>query len=248
MPKYTLLEMTQSILSDMDSDEVNSISDTIESLQVVQIIKDTFYNIVGTKHLPNQDSLFSLTPAADTDFPTHFTIPDNVLKVEWIRYDSRGTVGAKKAYTDMTYKTQAEFIDLVHSRDSTDSSVQTVTESSVDLFIKNDIAPSFYTSFDDSTLIFDAFDSDIDTTLQASKLISFGETEATWSTTNSFTPAMPTRGFQYLLAEAKSNCFIKLKQEASQKDEIESRRQRNKLSRAKNTTGSSDFFPNYGRK
>jgi len=33
--KYTLLKMVQLILSAMDSDEVNGISDTVESLQVV---------------------------------------------------------------------------------------------------------------------------------------------------------------------------------------------------------------------
>jgi hypothetical protein len=32
MPKLTILDMTQDILSDMESDEVNSINDTVESL------------------------------------------------------------------------------------------------------------------------------------------------------------------------------------------------------------------------
>jgi hypothetical protein len=47
MAKMTLLEMTQDILSDMDSDEVNSINDSVESLQVAQIIKTTYFNIVN---------------------------------------------------------------------------------------------------------------------------------------------------------------------------------------------------------
>ena len=42
MPKMSLLEMTQDILSDMDSDEVNSINDSVESLQVLGIIKNTY--------------------------------------------------------------------------------------------------------------------------------------------------------------------------------------------------------------
>jgi len=36
--KSTVLDMTQSILSGLGSDEVNSISDTTESLQVAEVI------------------------------------------------------------------------------------------------------------------------------------------------------------------------------------------------------------------
>ena len=46
MAKLTLLEMTQDIMSDMDSDEINSINDSVEALQVAQIIKTTYYNII----------------------------------------------------------------------------------------------------------------------------------------------------------------------------------------------------------
>ena len=51
MPKLTLLDMTQDILSDIDSDEVNSISDTPDSLQVAGIIKSSFYDMIDIKEL-----------------------------------------------------------------------------------------------------------------------------------------------------------------------------------------------------
>ena len=41
--KKNLLEIVQNILSDMDSQEVNSISDSIEAMQVAQIVETTFY-------------------------------------------------------------------------------------------------------------------------------------------------------------------------------------------------------------
>ena len=53
--KYTLLEMTQDILSNMSSDEVNSISDTPESLQVATIIKQKYYDIVSRGDLPEHN-------------------------------------------------------------------------------------------------------------------------------------------------------------------------------------------------
>ncbi len=41
--RRTLLDMVQEILSDMDSDEVESIDDTVEAEQVVSILKSTYY-------------------------------------------------------------------------------------------------------------------------------------------------------------------------------------------------------------
>lgn len=40
--RKTLLEMVQDILSEMDSDEVNSINDTVEAEQVATIIKNCY--------------------------------------------------------------------------------------------------------------------------------------------------------------------------------------------------------------
>ena len=39
--KMTLLEMVQNILSDMDSEEINSLSDSNEAEQVALVIKTT---------------------------------------------------------------------------------------------------------------------------------------------------------------------------------------------------------------
>ena len=39
--KTTLLQIVQSILSDMDSEEVNSISDTTEAQQIASVVEDT---------------------------------------------------------------------------------------------------------------------------------------------------------------------------------------------------------------
>ncbi len=47
--KYTLLEIVQEILSDMDSDEVNSIDDTTESEQVATIVKSTYLSMMLTE-------------------------------------------------------------------------------------------------------------------------------------------------------------------------------------------------------
>jgi hypothetical protein len=43
MRKMTLLEMVQNIASALETDEVSSISDTVESLEIAEEIKTTFY-------------------------------------------------------------------------------------------------------------------------------------------------------------------------------------------------------------
>ena len=46
MAKLTVLEIVQNILSDLNSEEVNSISDTIEADQVAEIVKTTYLDLV----------------------------------------------------------------------------------------------------------------------------------------------------------------------------------------------------------
>ena len=56
--KLTLLEMVQDILSSMDSDEVNSITDSTEALQVARIIRDSYIEI--TDRLEAEEMLWDI--------------------------------------------------------------------------------------------------------------------------------------------------------------------------------------------
>jgi len=51
--KRTLLDMVQEILSDIDSDEIESIDDTVESEQVVSILKSTYYAMMSNRDWPH---------------------------------------------------------------------------------------------------------------------------------------------------------------------------------------------------
>src|SRR6185503_3238247 len=89
MAKYTLLKMTQLILSSMDSDEINSIGDTTEAQQVVDIIETTFDHLSSTMSLPEHYDLFELDAAADATRPTLMYVPDEVERIVWVQYDNR---------------------------------------------------------------------------------------------------------------------------------------------------------------
>ena len=85
MAKLTLLQMTQDILNDMDSDPVNSIDDTDESIQVAQIVKTTYFNITSQRDWPFLRTLSALTGLGDTNNPTKMQIPTTSNKIHSIK-------------------------------------------------------------------------------------------------------------------------------------------------------------------
>ena len=91
----TLLEMVQSIMSSMDSDSVNSISDTDESLQVAGYLKDSYYELISGLDLPNTFTIFQLNSSGDPLKPTLMTLPSGYSNIQWLRYN-------KQALNDVT--------------------------------------------------------------------------------------------------------------------------------------------------
>lgn len=82
----TLLDMTQNVLSRMSSDEVNSISDTTESLQVANIIKNKYFDIINRVPLPEHEQLIQLSPSLDEASPVLMYVPDGIADLKWLKY------------------------------------------------------------------------------------------------------------------------------------------------------------------
>ena len=248
MAKKTLLDLTQAILNDMDGDEVNSISDTIESQQVAQIIRDTFDEIIASRSWPHLNRLISLTPQGASR-PTHMDTGETWVYMDFIKYNVRTQSATKDNFESLHYMEPADFINLVNQRDSSNSTVDTITDpSGIPLFIINDDRPRYWTTFDDEVIVFDSYDSQVETNLQESKFQCYGNVEPTWTHAYEFVPDLPAKAFPYLLAEAKSVAFNALMQVGNQKAEQQSRRQRVWLSREKWRNGQGMQFPDYGRK
>lgn len=95
MAQFTVLQMVQNILSSLDSDEVNSIGDTIESRQIAQILQNKYYDMTARGALPEHTQLVQLQPSTDPFKPNLMIIPQEITKVEWIKYfDSNPADGA----------------------------------------------------------------------------------------------------------------------------------------------------------
>lgn len=250
--KSTLLDMTQNILSAMSSDEVNSISDTTESLQVAEILKTCFFNILSRSELTSDETPFQLDDSGDITKPVLMYKPENVDKLEWIKYYDNADDANTFKY--VTVLPNIQFLDKVNSYDITSENVDTfvfqIEGDTFNLNYKVDVTPTYCTAFKNYYIVFDSYDASVDSTLQASKTMCFGKTSPVWRMEDSFIPDIDEKLFPLLLNEAKSLAFLELKQLTHAKAEQESRRQWNTLQKNKSLTDkptSFDQLPNFGR-
>ena len=248
MAKMTLLEMTQDIMSDMDSDEINSINDSVEGLQVAQIIKTTYYNIVDGKDYAFLYELFQMDTGGTITRPSHMELPEDVIDLKWIKYNNKTIVTDKNLFRTIDYKDPEDFMYLVDQRDSLASNVIVVTDSTgISINVLNDKGPQYFTSFDDETLVFDSYDVGIETSLQNSKTQCWGKRSIAFTLADTFTPDLPVQMFTYLLNEAKSASFLTLKQMVNEKAEQISTKQRRRMSQEAWKIERGIKYPNYGR-
>lgn len=249
MAKMTLLEITQNILSDMDSDDVNSITDTQEALQVANIVKNTYYNIIDGKDFPFLYELFQLDAVGGLTKPTHMKLPETVADLKWIKYNNKKLADTKNLYQKIEYKTPEDFLDLVDTRDSSDSKIKVVVDDSdIRVNVYNDRGPTCFTSFDDENLVFDAYDSEKETNLTKDNSQAYGKLSVVFTLTDLFTPDLPVQMFTYLLNEAKSTAFLTLKQMANQKVEAQATSQRRRMSQEAWKIKNGITYGDYGRK
>jgi len=243
--KKNLLEIVQNILSDMDSEEVNTISDTIEAMQVAQIVETTFYNMVAARDIPEHESLLKLTAMSDTDFPTHFQYPTNVKHIEQVSYDvsSDGTY----EYRVLKWEEPLDFLRKTDNRSLSSVTVVNDKSGGTKLRIFNDRMPTYYTSFDDNYIVMDAYDSTIDTTLTQAKSRAFGTTYPVFSQDDTYVPDLDATMHPYLLAEAKSSCMSLLKGGTDMKVEQSARRQKSYVQNDMYKTKKGFKRPNYGK-
>lgn len=247
--KYTLLEMVQDILSEMDSDEVNSIDDTIEAQQVAQVIKTCYFEMIANRNWPHLRKLIQLEPSLDTTRPVYLKIPKNVKELEFVRYDVTKATSANQEWKTLKYKEPLAFLDYVSARNSSNDNVVKVSDySGVQLLVVNDQAPSYWTSFDDVHLVVDSYDKVVDDTIKQSKTACSAYTNPSWERSDTSVPDLPIEAFPALLEEAKSTAFIALKQVPNQKAEQKAKRQNSWLSRKAWTAKGGVNYPDYGRK
>jgi len=169
--KLTLLQVINYYNDHTDGFRISTIDDTIESQQIASIAEKVFHDlnndVFGNSHL---ESLIQLEALADSDRPNYLKLPDEALDIrnDAVLYN----ISKDNTEIDMqeiTYLTPLEFLNKIGSK-KVKATNQVVTDfNGYKMTIDNNAAPQFYTSFDDSYLVFDSYNSLVDTTLQQSK-------------------------------------------------------------------------------
>jgi hypothetical protein len=249
MSKLTLLQITQDILSDMNSDDVSSITDTIESLQVVQIIESTYNELIARKNWPHTRKLIQLEASGSSTKPTHMKAPEVVKEIVEVNYNKKKSTDTREKWSSVKYLYPDEFLRMTNGYNTDNTNTDEITDySGVKFLIKTDKAPDYYTSFDDEYFVFDSYDSDVDSTLQATKTQVVAFTFPTFTVEDDFIPDLPIEMFPAFLAECKSVCFARIKQTPDAKAEQQSRRSMNWLSNKSWQVNGGWRFPDWGRK
>jgi len=272
--KLTNLQLTQSILSSLGSDEVNSVSDTTESLQVLEIIRQSYFNMIDKLDLPETWQLVQLQPSLDVDAPVLMYVPADVAKIEWLKYfntniysDSTGgghdinvdiisdpdpETLPTPGYEYVTILPIRQFIDMTNGFNPSESDVFSFTlNNKYTFYFKNSKQPQYCTILSNNYVIFDGYDATQDSTLQAAKTMAYGQTKPSWSNEDDFICDLNDEQFPLLLNEAKSLAFLELKQVAHPLAEREIKRGRSAIQRDKAVHESPSYFdalPNFGRR
>lgn len=229
--KMSLLDMVQDILSDADSDEVNSIDETTESLQAAQTIKTCYFEMISNGDWPHLRKLGQLDSVGILSKPVYLRLPENLKELSDFRYYKKNPSSDIYTYQPIMYKHPDEFLTIVNNR-QLDSNVQEVVDfSGVSLRVYNNADPSFWTSFDDDYIVCDSYNSAIDDTLKKSKTQCLVSLIPSWNPVDDFVPDLPAEVFSRLLEEAKSTFFYNMKQMVNQKSEQKAARQARYLSR-----------------
>jgi hypothetical protein len=283
--KLTLLELTQSILSSLNDDEVNSIGDSTSSKQVAECIKTSYLNMQGRYDLPEHNQLLQLNPSNDETQPVLMYRPDSVNRIEWIKYYNSAATGSSptgvfdhdlntdipgfpdnaspspQGFSDVKLLDTKEFINYTNNFNPDESDVESFAltvninssnePSTFNFLYKNSKIPQYCTVVQNYYIIFDSFDSNVDSTLQASKTLCLGWVIPKFVMEDTFVPNLDEAQVPMLLNEAKSLAFFELKNRPHQKAEQEVLRQLSSLSKFKalaNQPTPFDKLANFGRR
>ncbi len=246
--KKTLLEITIDVLNAVDGDEINSISDTVESLQIAGDIQTVYYDIIGRKDWQFLRALRTLGSVSDSAKPTHLLVPEHVSKMETLLYNKRKLGNDRNFYKPVHFKYPDEFLLYVNGRDNTAVNYQEVVDvNGVSFTIRNDAHPTYFTSFDDKYIVMDNFDSALENTLQGQYTQALLFTHPVWEVKDEFVPELPAEMFSMLIAECMTYVIAKKDDQLIQKTQQTATRHQRHLSQTHGVVQGGVRYGNYGR-
>ena len=176
--KRTLLMVVQEYLDATSGFYVDSIFDTDESQQVAKIAERVYYQMVQEYDniLFTMDDL-SLESVSDITRPNYMLLPKKIQKIQEskIWYNVSKKTG-ELDYRLVTYLPPLDFVEhTLHSNTTNSIIVKGYNDNRMP--IKTNQFPTYFTSFDNIYVVFDSYNNEFDTALQASKTRFVGSQE-----------------------------------------------------------------------
>lgn len=242
--KKSVLEYVQACLSKMDSDNVDSITDTEEATQVADLLADVYYEFVTRDNWSFLDGGIVVQTLADPSRPTAVSIPAEVKRIDKVMYKTvNGTV---TRYKELKYLRPNEWLDRFTV--SGDSRVLSVVNS-LSFYVETDRDPAYWTSFDDSTIVVDAWKQADSTTVLAADFNITGSTIPEFEVSDDFVPVLPDLAVPYIQNSLNAAAMQSFKQQGSVDDETKLRRQYAMLQRRDAVTRKETYYEaKYGRR
>lgn len=203
--KQTVLEMVQRILESLDLQVVNSIYDTREAQQIARIIKETYYHLLHVREIKCKNDLIQLHSLSNTKYPTYLQFNEDVTNIDQFKY----FVKDENRYVDIQWLEPEEFLErsLQLSKKFFDPNVTNVEKivdfTGVTLYVYNDRHPRYYTSFDDTHIVLDSWDSEVEHTVEEENTVVYGIKLPEFKLEDTFVPDLSPQHFGYLYSQSK---------------------------------------------
>ena len=238
----------QNVLSEIGGDNVNSIDDTDQSQRAALLLETVYYEIISQRTWADDKQLLALSPSGDSAKPNYLKLPDNIQQLEWVRYNCTRVGETRDFWETITYQEPYDFLNRANSADSTQANITSVEDwSGTSILVRNDLNPTKWTSFDDTYLVFDSYNSATDSTLQSSKSQVYARLEPTISLVDDFVVDLPTEAFSMLISIVKNRAYLALKDTFNALVDREETRQRNRMSRKSWQAAGGVKYHNFGR-
>jgi hypothetical protein len=190
MAKLTRLTLVQRILSAIDAEGVSTVSETVESEQVAQLLDTAYEAIVADYPWPWLFSIRQLeVPVSNT-----MLLPSDMTQADWIRYDGK----------EVAYIEPKEMTVLLAGRNTLESNID-------DSGAYNDRDPQYWTSYDDEKITFDSYD----TALSTIKTEVYGTKSVNTLLEDTDIPDLPEKFHTTLLFRTIADAFTTLKSDTT---------------------------------
>lgn len=160
--RKNLLRIVQTYLDYVDGFQVDSIFDSDEALQAATIAEHVYYTILDKNRdgIPTQRKTIRLQGGNSPSTPNILNLPNAVVRIHEAQVYYNGRL--------IKYLHPNVFLERYTLPQESDRTQQVVINNAT-FYIDKKKEPDFFTSFNDTTLVFDSYNEDEDTTLQSSK-------------------------------------------------------------------------------